>query len=256
MLSQACVDTIEARLAEARAALDEVMDPELDAPVTEMGFIEDLALAGDNVNVVFRLPTFWCAANFAYLMGHDMKMALQGLPWTRRVRITLVDHFAARRINAGLAADWPFERIFAADASSDLNDLRRTFRDKAFLGRQIDLIQCLRRRMDVTALLDMRIAELETLAGNRADSACIAAQRYLAARRSADGPCDADARAFTTLDGEPIAAHSLISHLREARRIAGAARANAELCRMQLSARYQDMPKGAGTVLERQRYER
>jgi len=38
-------------------ALSDVLDPELDEPVTEMGFIERVALDGDEAVIVFRLPT-------------------------------------------------------------------------------------------------------------------------------------------------------------------------------------------------------
>ncbi|TKD39865.1 MAG: iron-sulfur cluster assembly protein, partial [Mesorhizobium sp.] len=49
--------------------LGEVNDPELDEPITEMGFVEHVAVADDGgVQVDFRLPTYWCSPNFAFLM--------------------------------------------------------------------------------------------------------------------------------------------------------------------------------------------
>lgn len=247
----------EGRVAEAMAALDQVMDPELDAPVTGMGFIETLNVDDGDIDVVFRLPTFWCAANFAYLMGCDMQLALRGLPWADKVRVRLVDHFAATRINAGLAGDWPFERVFSGEADGGLDRLRRTFADKAFLGRQSELIQLLRRRMSPTELLGLDVGALMEMTRHDADPDCrAAAGRHLSARRAREGGGQRHAPAFVTLEGAPIPADQLQSFLREARRVTGAARANAALCRMQLEARYQGMDKGAGTALERERYER
>ena len=56
-------------------------DPELDEPVTELGFVERVAVDGDTVEVDFRLPTYWCAANFAFLMVDDIRIAVEGAPW-------------------------------------------------------------------------------------------------------------------------------------------------------------------------------
>src|SRR5262249_37433322 len=92
-----------ARRAAVLAALDAVMDPELDAPVTAMGFVESIAIADGSVHVDFRLPTFWCSANFAFLMAGDMKLAIEALDWVASATIELVDHFAAGRINRAVA---------------------------------------------------------------------------------------------------------------------------------------------------------
>ena len=49
------------------ARLDLVMDPELDEPVTDMGFIEAVSITGrhgrqfQQVEISFRLPTYWCS---------------------------------------------------------------------------------------------------------------------------------------------------------------------------------------------------
>src|SRR4029079_2854943 len=92
------------RVAELRAALGEVTDPELDESVVELGFIARIDVACDRDEIEFRLPTFWCSASFAWMMAEDMRTALAALPWLKRTDICLVDHFAAERINAGIAA--------------------------------------------------------------------------------------------------------------------------------------------------------
>ena len=60
--------------------LDMVSDPELDQSVAEMGFVNSVEIgAGGAVRISFRLPTFWCAPNFAFLMAHDMREAVERL---------------------------------------------------------------------------------------------------------------------------------------------------------------------------------
>ena len=90
-----------------------VHDPELDEPVTTMGFIKAVTLKGSTAEITFRLPTFWCSANFAFLMASDMREAVEGLAFINEARVRLVDHFAARKINRGVA-----ERAAASPPSS------------------------------------------------------------------------------------------------------------------------------------------
>ena len=62
------------READVRRALARVDDPELDEPVTDLRFIERVEIdAAGAVSIGFRLPTYWCAANFAFLMADDMR---------------------------------------------------------------------------------------------------------------------------------------------------------------------------------------
>ena len=76
--------------AQVQACLAAVMDPELDESVTELGFITEVELGGEGeVRIGFRLPTYWCAANFAFLMADDMRRAVQALPWTTSVQVQL-----------------------------------------------------------------------------------------------------------------------------------------------------------------------
>src|SRR5690606_30704090 len=89
-----------------RQALQEVLDPELDQPITELGFVARLQVSGTGeVAVDLRLPTYFCAPNFAYLMAADAREAVSAVPGVRQVRVRLLDHFASEEINAGVAAD-------------------------------------------------------------------------------------------------------------------------------------------------------
>ena len=86
-------------------ALGTVRDPELDEPVTALGFVASCTLSDDGTaEVHLRLPTYFCAPNFAYLMVADAHDAVCAVPGVRRAVVVLDDHFAADAINAGVAA--------------------------------------------------------------------------------------------------------------------------------------------------------
>ena len=81
------------RTDDVRRALSEVMDPELDEPITDLGFVRSVAAdEAGGVEVHLRLPTSFCSPNFAYLMASDSKDVLAALPWTRSVVVQLDDH--------------------------------------------------------------------------------------------------------------------------------------------------------------------
>jgi metal-sulfur cluster biosynthetic enzyme len=112
-------------------ALHVVLDPELDEPITDLGFVRSLAVADGRVEVHLRLPTSFCSPNFAYLMASDTKDVLTALPWTRAVVVELDDHHDSGLINAGLAADAGYVGTFGHEAERSLDELRETFRRKA-----------------------------------------------------------------------------------------------------------------------------
>ena len=67
------------------AALGTVYDPELDEPITELGFVGACAVSGrGEVAVRLRLPTPQCAPNFAYLMAADAQAAALSVPEVTR----------------------------------------------------------------------------------------------------------------------------------------------------------------------------
>ncbi len=116
-------------------ALDAVRDPELDEPITTLGFVSTcvVSAAGDVV-VRLRLPTYFCAPNFAFLMVADAYDVVSALPEVRNTDVALEDHFAADQINAGVAARAGFVASFAGEAVDELDELRRTFVTKAMLA--------------------------------------------------------------------------------------------------------------------------
>ena len=84
--------------AQILAALDQVRDPELDEPVTALGFVSSCAVsAAGDVQVRLRLPTYFCAPNFAFLMVADAYDAVSGVDGVRHAEVILEDHFAVGR---------------------------------------------------------------------------------------------------------------------------------------------------------------
>jgi metal-sulfur cluster biosynthetic enzyme len=237
-LTSAGDDCDPTRLAHVMSALDLVFDPELDEPITSMGFIEAVTLRGRRVDITFRLPTFWCSANFAYLMASDMREAVERLGFVDEACVRLVDHFAARRINQGVAAGLGFAATFVGEAESNLDDIRRAFRERAFLGRQERLLQQLAEHSwSVEAMLALDVADLESLCAHDDPEIGGAATSYLAIRRHEGGSAEASDPAFIMLAGAPIRPEMCAAHRRNSRRICSTAAANAEMCRIQLQAR-------------------
>src|SRR5437763_5955708 len=117
------------------AALETVRDPELDQPITRLGFVASctVSAAGDAV-VRLRLPTYFCAPNFAFLMVADAYDAVAGVPGLTGLDIRLDDHFAADVINRGVAARQGFVASFDGEAADELDTLRYDFVRKAVLA--------------------------------------------------------------------------------------------------------------------------
>jgi metal-sulfur cluster biosynthetic enzyme len=117
------------------AALDTVRDPELDEPVTTLGFVSSCSVSpGGDAQVHLRLPTYFCAPNFAFLMVADAYDAVAALPGVRRAEVVLDEHFASDAINGGVAAHAGFARSFDGEAVGELHELRADFLRKAVLA--------------------------------------------------------------------------------------------------------------------------
>ena len=216
-------------------ALEHVSDPELDQSVVALGFVSEVTVIGDTAAVDFRLPTFWCSANFAWIMAEDMRLALAGLAWLRQADIRLIDHFAADKINRGIAEERSFQETFGKDAGGDLGALRATFRRKAFLGRMSALIEALRER----GWSDDRIttARVVDLAAMRSELA-VPVERFLEQRAFFGGSCAPTDVAFRTAEGDLIPATGLPAFLRDIRMTRRGVEANGEMCRILLAERY------------------
>ena len=85
------------------AALGTVYDPELDEPITTLGFVGSCVVTEEgDVAVRLRLPTPQCAPNFAFLMAADARAAVRRLPDVAAVDVVLEDHYTGAEINAAI----------------------------------------------------------------------------------------------------------------------------------------------------------
>ncbi|WP_243790076.1 iron-sulfur cluster assembly protein [Saccharopolyspora gloriosae] len=211
-------------------ALDTVLDPELDQPVTELDFVAGLEVDGDDVHVDLRLPTYFCAPNFAYLMVADAHDAVAELPGVRRVRVRLLDHFASEEINAGVAAGDGFDAAFPGLAAGELEELRRTFLRKAHLAYQEQVAQeLLRAGTELDDLVHVRLGGLQ---GG-------AALDRLRRRRDQLGlPSGPDALLMIDENGAAVPVEGLSAKLRFARTTRVSIEGNAGWCRGLLDTRY------------------
>ncbi len=117
------------------AALDSVRDPELDESIAALGFVASATLSDDGVaEVRLRLPTYFCAPNFAFLMVADAYDAVSAMDGVVRTEVVLEDHFASNQINGGVAARARFTQVFDGEAVDDLGRLRADFLRKAVLA--------------------------------------------------------------------------------------------------------------------------
>jgi metal-sulfur cluster biosynthetic enzyme len=117
------------------SALGRVRDPELDEPITSLGFVSSCTVSGDgDAQVRLRLPTYFCAPNFAFLMVADAYDAVSAMPGVRTTEVVLEDHFASDAINGGVAARAGFARSFDGEAVGELHELRADFLRKAVLA--------------------------------------------------------------------------------------------------------------------------
>ena len=86
-------------VAQVYATIADVLDPELDEPLVKLGFVDQVIVRERDVTLIFKLPTYWCAPNFAYLMASDLRNCVQALPGIEAVHVVLLDHFAEDEIN-------------------------------------------------------------------------------------------------------------------------------------------------------------
>ena len=77
--------------------LAQVLDPELDESILDLGFVRALELHSGHARVALQLPTSWCAVNFAYLMAEDVRRALLSVDGIHRVTVSLGDHLCGGR---------------------------------------------------------------------------------------------------------------------------------------------------------------
>jgi metal-sulfur cluster biosynthetic enzyme len=211
-------------------ALSGVRDPEIDEPLTDLGFVDRVHVDGKRVHVHLRLPTYFCAPNFAYLMAADAVKAVQALPQVDDVTVTLNDHFASDEINGATAGGGGFDAAFPGESVGELGALRDLFTRKAFTARQSRVCDALLRSgQTVEELAAARLGDLE---GNADVTRCIELRAELGIDASPGAP------AFVLADGATLDAAGLARFVRVARLVRLSLEGNAGFCRSLLATRY------------------
>ena len=225
------------RQAEIWACLQGVMDPELDESVTDLNFVTKADVDSENrVHIEFRLPTYWCAANFSFLMADDMRCAVSALDWVKGVSVVLGEHMYADKINAGLAKGLSFQETFGTEADGSLDDLRQTFLVKAFQRRQVALLNhLLGVGHSSKTIVSLTLVELGCLPVDDEGEKLV--RRYLE-RRAVVGSLRADMLAFVDAAGVRLKAGNLSAYISGLRRVGVNAEFNSALCRGLLSVRF------------------
>jgi metal-sulfur cluster biosynthetic enzyme len=218
--------------AQVRAALGGVLDPELDRSIVDLGFVRAVTVSGRDVRVELRLPTYWCAPNFSWLMVADARKALLGLPGVERASVVLVDHHVGDEVTAGVNGGRSFEKEFAEQVTGGLEDLRRTFRRKAFFVRQERVL----RSLGQADLASLRLGDLPSSPETK---------DYLAIRAELGLDCAPESPAVTDAEGRVV--KDLQVHLRCVRLIRVSLESNTALCRGLLEERYNIQEASGGS---------
>jgi metal-sulfur cluster biosynthetic enzyme len=215
-------------------ALAGVRDPELDESVTDLGFVADVDVTGSSVAVGLRLPTYFCAPNFAWLMVSDAHDAVAAVEGVRHVQVQLVDHFAADEINIGVGEGRGFGASFAGLADGELDELRLLFRRKALASRQDKLCRSLLTSgASATELVGLRLRDLPP--GPETDT-------YLQRRAELGADVSPGSPFLVDSSGAPIPRERATAYLRRIRLIGVSIEGNAGFCRGMLATRYDAQP--------------
>jgi metal-sulfur cluster biosynthetic enzyme len=222
--------TADDRAGAVLAALAHVRDPELDEPLPALGFVSSVEVDGARARVRLRLPTYFCAANFAALMVADAREAVLGVPGIDDADVALDDHFASDEINGSVAAGRAFADAFPGETDGGLGELRGLFARKALLVRESRVVEALvRGGRGAVELAEMRVCDLPDGLETR---------EYLARRTELGLDASPAAPAIVRGDGSAVTAGDVSRHLRIARTVRVSVEGNAGLCRSLLRTRY------------------
>ena len=225
------------RSTEVWSALGTVTDPEIDESVTSLEFITSMRIeAGSTVRIEFRLPTYWCAPNFAFLMASDMRDAVAELPWVEKVTVELLDHFSADLINRAVAAQQDFRDAFPGETDDDLSAIRKKFLGKAFERRQELLIRYLLQNGWAADWIS-RASLRELTDSPLGNEGTALRQLYIFIWRRFFPELGDENLAFPDAAGNPLETSALSGYLRRVALVRRNAEFNGAICRGLLAAR-------------------
>lgn len=211
-------------------ALESVLDPEVDQPITSMGFVHAVEpTPSGGVDITLKLPTYFCAPNFTWLMLADVRDAAESVVGAGRADVRLLDHFEAGRIDTAVSEGATFTATFRQEASAELDALRDRFRRKAFLIRQERVC----RELEAVGGGDLTVLHLGTVEQLGLDSF----PAYLGTREELGIDCGSASRFLVAADGRPVGPAGVRAHRRAATVMAVSFEGNGHLCRALLAQR-------------------
>lgn len=226
--------------------LSAVSDPELDEPITDMNFVEQVEIVdADTVLVEFRLPTYWCSPNFAFLMAFGIRAEVSALPWVRKVTVQLNDHCFGDEVNAGVNSGRSFHEIFAENCDGAvLEDVVEKFAAKAFDRRQEVVLLAVQALVGSSEdVVSMRLGMLRKVHFS-GEEELRQLPRYLDLLAERGLAVKDDDLAFPTWEGGAIPAEDLEAHLQRLRSIRINMEFNGAMCRGLASTRYHEVEIG------------
>lgn len=255
VLTNQAIHDIGITEADIYTAIADVLDPELDEPLVKLGFIDRVLVDGPDVTVIFKLPTYWCSPNFAYLMASDLREKVRTIPGVRLARVALLDHCVDEEVTNAVNRGQSFSEAFPDEAPEDerLEELRRTFLRKGFLMRQDVLLrQMLKVGLNEATIAALRVADMTvdeptnvafvSVQGQavRLEGVGHSAVVYLSRRASLGLPQAPNDLLIVNDDGHPLQSGGLREFLRRSRSIRMNIMFNTAMCKGLFRTRYEN----------------
>jgi len=80
-------------------SLDAIRDPEYKTSIVEMGFIDDVLIDGENVEVRFHLNSPYAPGMYVFMVARDIRRNVAKLRGVRSIRAVVTRHEKAEIIN-------------------------------------------------------------------------------------------------------------------------------------------------------------
>lgn len=223
--------------------LGRVMDPELDEPITDMGFVEKVSISDQKiVTVAFRLPTYWCSPNFAFLMAQGIRREVEELSWVTRVLVRLEDHLSADEMNAAVNDGRSFSAVFAELSNGEnLDEIRDKFDGKAFQRRQeVVLKALLNAGHAIASIVALSLSEFQKIGFDDAEERRQKI-RYTDLLLAKGLAVLSDDLALVTYEAEPLSVQGFADYLGLLRSVRINMEFNGALCRGLKNSRYKEV---------------
>jgi len=228
--------------------LDAVLDPELDESILALGMVKIVEGKDSHLTVELELPTYWCAANFSYLMASDARRNLLQVQGVESVTVRLPDHFASKAIEDGVNSAKSFADSFPDEAWENLEQLRDLFLRKGYIGRQEKMLrQLINAGLSYEEISSLHSGDVVVDGEScwvRLDGAeavhvgpSSVARRYFERREGLGLDCSPTGLLMRDLKNQPIPAERLETYLVQSRTVRVSSEATGALCSVLLEAR-------------------